>query len=123
MSTLSDQDIKRELGINIYIYPYNKGNLKGANYNLTASEFAWSLKTRQRIYNSQEKKIIIDPGDTALIETNESIWVSKKITGTYHSRVTQVSHGTGHIGTTLDPNYIGPSLIAVSKSAQRNQTM
>ena len=90
-----------------------KGNLKGASYNLTASEFAWSLSTKQRIYNSQNKKIIIESGDTALIETNETIWVSKKIMGTYHSRVTQVSHGTGHIGTTLDPNYIGPSLIAV----------
>ncbi|MEH2298418.1 MAG: deoxycytidine triphosphate deaminase [Nostoc sp.] len=59
------------------------------------------------------KLLLLAPGDTALIETNETVWVSKKITGTYHSRVTQVSQGTGHIGTTLDPNYIGPSLISL----------
>jgi deoxycytidine triphosphate deaminase len=113
MSTLSDQDIKRELGKNILIYPFKEDNLKGASYNLTASRYAWSLSTKKIIYHSQEDKIIIEPGDSALIETHETIWGSKKITGTYHSRVTQVSHGSGHIGTTLDPNYIGPSLIAV----------
>ncbi|MFN6566564.1 dCTP deaminase domain-containing protein [Dendronalium sp. ChiSLP03b] len=114
MSMLSDNDIKQELGINILIYPFTQDNLKGASYNLTASKYAWSLSTKQSIYNSQQNKIIINQGDTALIETNETVWVSKKITGTYHSRVTQVSQGTGHIGTTLDPNYIGPSLISIT---------
>ena len=108
MTTLSDNDIRRELGINVLIYPFEEGNLKGASYNLTASRLAWSLSTKQTIYQSTNDKIIITPGDTALIETHETIWVSKKISGTYHSRVTQVSQGTGHIGTTLDPNYIGP---------------
>ncbi len=113
MSILSDNDIKEELGINILIYPFTQDNLKAASYNLTASKYAWSISTKQSIYDSQQNKIIIAPGDTALIETNETVWVSKKITGTYHSRVTQVSQGTGHIGTTLDPNYIGPSLISL----------
>lgn len=113
MTTLSDADISRELGKNILIYPFKEGNLKGASYNLTASKLAWSLSNKRSIYNKADNTIDIDPGDTALIETNETIWVSKKICGTYHSRVTQVSHGTGHIGTNLDPIYIGPSLIAV----------
>lgn len=113
MATLSDNDIRQELGLNILIYPFKEGNLKGASYNLTASKLAWELSTKKSIYHPNSNKIIIPEGKTALIETHETIWVSKKISGTYHSRVTQVSQGTGHIGTTLDPNYIGASLIAV----------
>lgn len=48
-----------------------------------------------------------------LVETNETIWVSQNIAGTYHSKVYWVSKGMGHIGTTLDPDYIGASLISV----------
>jgi deoxycytidine triphosphate deaminase len=113
MPTLSDKDIRKELGINILIYPFHEGNLKGASYNLTPSKLAWKLSNGAKIYDKLSNKIIIPVGETALIETYETIWISKKISGTYHSRVTQVSKGTGHIGTTLDPNYIGPSLLAV----------
>ncbi|WP_019499028.1 dCTP deaminase domain-containing protein [Pseudanabaena sp. PCC 6802] len=116
---LSDVDIKRELGTGILIYPFKESNLKGASYNLTASRLAWcignsnSQYNKKSIYNPSNDKIIIPARTTALIETYEAIWVSQNICGTYHSRVGQVSQGTGHIGTTLDPNYIGPSLIAV----------
>ena len=113
MAILSDADIRQEIGNNILIYPFQEGYLKGASYNLSASKLAWDLATKKNIYVDQEKAVIIPPNSTAVIETNETIWVSQKIAGTYHSRVSQVSHGTGHIGTTLDPNYIGPSLIAV----------
>ena len=113
MAILSDVDIKREIGKNILIYPFQEGYLKGASYNLSASKLAWDLATKKNIYDDHQKAIIIPPNSTAVIETHETIWVSQKIAGTYHSRVSQVSHGTGHIGTTLDPNYIGPSLIAV----------
>lgn len=113
MATLSDKDIRNELGRDIYIYPFHEGNLKGASYNLTPSKLAWKLSNGTKIYNEQLNKIIIPAGETALIETCETIWISKKISGSYHSRVTQVSQGTGHIGTTLDPNYIGPSLLAI----------
>lgn len=113
MAILSDVDIRRELGNNILIFPFREEFLKGASYNLSASEFAWDIETKENIYNEQEKAIVIRPSSTAVIETNETIWVSQGISGTYHSRVSQVSHGTGHVGTTLDPNYIGPSLIAV----------
>lgn len=113
MAILSDVDIQREIGENILIYPFHKGYLKGASYNLSASELAWDLATKRNIYDENERAVIIPANSTAVIETHETIWVSQKIAGTYHSRVSQVSRGTGHIGTTLDPNYIGPSLIAV----------
>jgi deoxycytidine triphosphate deaminase len=113
MSVLSDVDIKKELGKNILIYPFCKDNIRGASYNLTASKLAWDLESKNSIYDKANNLINIEPGRTALIETNEAIWVSSKITGSYHSKVKLVSQGLSHIGTTLDPEYLGASLITV----------
>jgi deoxycytidine triphosphate deaminase len=113
MPTLSNVDIEKEIGFNIYIYPFSKRNLRGASYNLTVSKLAWDIETKRSIYDPHSKKIIIPKQTTVLIETNESIWVSRKISGTYHSKVALVSKGLSHIGTTLDPDYVGSSLIAI----------
>lgn len=110
---LSNKDILREIGRNILIYPFVKDNIKGASINLTASNMAWSIRTKESIYSATDDLITIPPHDTGLIESNEVLCVSKKIAGTYHSRVKNVSKGLGHIGTTLNPGWIGRSLIAV----------
>lgn len=110
---LSDNDIKRELikGENIMIYPLHIRNIKGSSINLTASKYAWKVSDGETAI--KEDKIIIPPHDTVCIYTQESIWVSRRISGTYHSKVSQVSSGLGHIATTLDPQWYGLSLIAV----------
>ena len=111
MSCLSHVDIGRELGKNIFVYPLCPDNIKGASINLTASSQAWSISTKKTIV--KDGFIVIPPNDTALIETEEAIHVTKRIAGTYHSKVALVSKGLGHVGTTLDPGWIGPSLIAI----------
>ncbi|WP_179207979.1 dCTP deaminase domain-containing protein [Clostridium diolis] len=121
---LSDKDIKRLLGYHIFIYPFNKENLKASSYNLTASKFAF-VKVKE---NGEEKQklivkdgnIIIPKGKTGIIETRESIYVSKWITGTYHSKVKLVNRGLGHIGTTLDPCYFGVSAIALHNTTDED---
>ena len=113
MSILSDLDIEQEIGKTIYIYPFSRTKLRGASYNLTASKLAWSLQTKKSIYDAQTNKLIIPKQSTVLIETNEAIWVSSQIAGTYHSKVAWASKGLSHISTTLDPEYVGCSLIAV----------
>lgn len=118
MSVLSNEDILRELGLNIYIYPFKTSNLKGASYNLTASKLAWDIKTKKSIHDAERNKLIIPAQTTVLIETLESIWVSSNISGTYHSKVSLVSKGLSHIGTTLDPEYLGSSLIALHNHSQ-----
>lgn len=107
---LSNVDIVKELNKNIYIYPIPT-EIRGSSINLTASKWAWSLKTKKSIVD--HGKISIPPSDSALIETEEIIHVTSKISGTYHSKVSLVSKGSGHIGTTLDPAWCGHSLIAV----------
>lgn len=115
---LSVVDLKKELGENIYIYPVYKDSIKANSIDLHVSEFAWSLKTKKSIRNGDY--IIIEPDDMALIYTEESIYVSHKIGGTYNSKVTLVSKGAGHIGTTLDAQYIGCSLIALHNHSLEN---
>ncbi len=114
------------MGKNILIYPFRSKNIKNASYNLTASKLAWSLQTKQSIHqkdqsdNNKPGKLVIPPNTTALIETLETIWVSSRICGTYHSKVALVSKGLGHIGTTLDPEYIGLSLITVHNHSDKD---
>jgi deoxycytidine triphosphate deaminase len=111
---LSNVDIVKEIKKkNIAISPLTKDTIKGASVNLTASDIAWSLQTRKKI-EAHDNKITIPPHDTALILTRELVACTEKIGGTYHSRVGDVSSGKGHIGTTLNPGWIGYSLIAVT---------
>lgn len=112
--TLSDKDIKKLLGYHIFIYPFKEENLKPASYNLTASKCAFikDEKGNQKLIVCGNK-IIIPKHKTGIIETQESIYVSKWITGTYHSKVKMVNKGIGHIGTTLDPCFFGVSAIAL----------
>lgn len=108
---LSIVDLKRELGKNIYIYPVHIESIKSNSIDLHVSKFAWSLSTKKSIYN--DGYVDIPPNDTALVYTEESIYVSNHIGGAYNSKVTLVSQGAGHIGTCLDAQYIGCSLIAI----------
>ncbi len=113
---LSDEDIKKEIGKNIFIYPFKERNIRGASINLSLSKLAW-IKEKKSIvkpaYNSDKELILIPANSTALIETNEIIHVSNIIGGTFHSKVALVAEGLGHIGTTLDPGWIGNCLITV----------
>lgn len=117
MTLLSDKDIVKELGKNLYIFPLNIKNIKASSVNLSASKWAWSLGTKKLISDESTGNITIPPHDTALIETEETLHVSAKIGGTYHSKVKLVSAGAGHIGTTLDPYWVGPSLIAIHNTS------
>lgn len=108
---LSNVDILKELNKNLFVYPLILDNVKGSSINLSASKHAWSLKTKKSIVVGNQ--IVIPARDTALIMTEEIIHVSSKLGGLYHSKVKHVSNGMGHIGTTLDPEWYGKSLIAV----------
>lgn len=61
----------------------------------------------------------VEPNDTVLILTQEAVWVSNNIAGTFHSKVGIVSIGFGHISTTLDPNWEGPLLISLNNPTKK----
>ncbi|MEY8757790.1 hypothetical protein AB9M93_25420 [Peribacillus frigoritolerans] len=115
---LSNNDIKRELikTKNISIHPLLVENIKGSSINLTASAHAWDIKSKLSVVSENKKKIIIPAYSTVSIFTEEAIWVSRRIGGTYHPRVSLVAKGLGNISTTLDPQWYGLSLVTVNNT-------
>ena len=116
---LSIENIYREIGKNIFICPLDVNNFRDNSIDLTASKFAWTSEG-DYIYNEKDKSITVPKHKTACILTNEAIYVTSKIGGTYHSRVSMVRNGLGHIGTMLDPEYVGQSLIMLHNTTEND---
>lgn len=117
---LSIEDIYREMGKNIFLCPVDTKNFRDNSIDLTASEFAWTSKG-DYIYDEKTDTISVPPHETACILTREAIYVTGKIGGTYHSRVSLAKQGFGHIGTMLDPEYCGQSLIMLHNTTNEVQ--
>lgn len=115
---LSKEDLAREIGKNIFIYPMDHVRILGGSVDLTASEFAWT-SDGENIYDIKSGLITVPAGKTACIITNEAIYVKENIGGTYHSRVTLAMKGFTHISTTLDPLFHGQSLIAMTNTTTK----
>lgn len=125
---LSKTNLKWELwrGKHIAIYPLNMDNINGSSINLTASENAWDVLTRESAYRKNEngrEYILIPARQTVSILTKETLWVSNKISGTYHSRVSLSAKGLSNISTTLDPNWVGFSLITITNLTVEERTI
>jgi deoxycytidine triphosphate deaminase len=119
---LSNEDIEEILNKDIVVWPYNKKNLTDIGYNLTPTEFIFSINNGLLVQvhnNNNEKYCWIEPHDTVLIITREAVWVSEKISGTFHSKVKIVSQGFGHISTTLDAFWEGPLLISLNNPTKK----
>ena len=119
---MSNVDIETALDIDIVICDYDKQNLTDIGYNLTATDFIFSINKGLLvpiINHTDEKYCYVNPHDTVLILTREAIWVSENISGTFHSKVRIVSQGFGHIGTTLDAFWEGPLLIALNNPTNK----
>lgn len=118
MSILSERDIITELGRDILIYPFKQENLIGCCLWLTASEYAYSIKlknllTIQTDSQSNKQFLNLPKGDTILVWTNESISLSAFFCGSVHSKVSLVTKQVGHIGTKVNPNWLGILAIAL----------
>jgi deoxycytidine triphosphate deaminase len=111
---LSDVNIKRELKKkNIAIFPFKPQNIEGCGIYITAGEWAWSLKSKNKISNNRTKNIVIPANDTALVVSDENIFLDKKIAGVCLSRVGLISQGMGPIGAPMKPGYAGRLIISI----------
>lgn len=115
---LNDVQVKRAMEDDkMTIYPFHPDNLTPIGYNLSYSRFIVSIrkKTFAKIYHkNNEWFFFLKPAETVLILTRESIWVSKFIGGTFHSKVSLVTKGLGHVSTTLDPGWQGQLLVPMN---------
>lgn len=125
---LSKHDILNELEKDdgLKIYPFSNQYLKAASYDLTPTIIAMSSRTgmletiyREEHYKKDAYYIYVHPKDTVLIVSNEFIIFPPNIAGYISSRVSKVVEGFGHISTTIDPNWSGAVLIAVSNPSNQ----
>lgn len=118
---LSDKQFFKHYGKDIFIYPFQEENLKGASYNLTASRVAFYKDDKDKLVSAlvTKNKISIPPEKLIFIQTEEVIYVNQRICGTYHSKVKWVSRGLSSISTTLDPCYFGTSLVTVKNLTKK----
>lgn len=107
----------------LVICPYAARNLTPVGYNLSFSRFIISLRRKafiKIIHKNKEWFFMLKPFDTALVLTRETIWVSKFIGGTFHSKVSMVIEGLGHVSTTLDPGWYGQLLVPISNPTKKS---
>lgn len=128
---LSKQDIINELdqdqGLKIYTLCEVKEKISYASYDITPTFLALSVKTgmletvyRKRTQYTVEHYIIVKPKDTVLMVSNEFIRMPNNISGYINSRVSNVVLGFGHISTTIDPNWNGALIIALSNPSNHS---
>jgi len=109
----------------IIIYPFDKQNLTPVGYNFSFSRFIVSLNKRNfvPIIRDEVAKncfFVLKPNETVLVLTYETIAVSKYIGGTFHSKVSLVAAGLGHVSTTLDPGWQGQLLIPLNNPTKHS---
>ncbi len=115
---LNDREIRKALGEEeLVICPYQDKNLTPVGYNLSFSRFIISLHNKAFVRLHKEGSewcFYLKPKETVLVLTMESIWVSKYIGGTFHSKVSLVTYGLGPVSTTLDPGWQGQLLVPLN---------
>lgn len=117
---LSDVDIRAELGKGIIIEPFEESSLTPVGYDLRVGTYAFSWKNTRELSLDEKGPFIIAPHDTILVETYESIRLSRQFGGTIHSIVSFASaHGLAHISTTIDPGWEGKLLIQLHNYSER----
>jgi len=119
MSIFSDVDIRKALGKDIVIEPFTESSLTPIGYDFTVGEYIYSLE--HGLIEPNGGSFEIPPHSTVQILTRESLWVSGRIGGTFHSKVSLVSRGMSHISTTLDPGWYGPLLITLRNNMSSPQ--
>ncbi len=112
MSLMTDVDIHRALGKDIVIEPFSPQSLTPVGYDFTVGDFFFSWE-HGLLQPNADGDYDLPPKSTIQILTKESLWVSGRVGGTLHSKVSLVSKGLSHISTTLDPGWYGPLLITI----------
>ena len=126
MGQLSNTDIFKECNSHgLMIIPFDQSRLKGASYDISPTIIAMSTKTGllETVYREKEYPfkhfIYVKPKDTVLTVSREYVSVPSNISGYVVSRVSKVAEGFGHVSTSIDPNWKGALLIALSNPSNK----
>ena len=117
MALMTDVDIKRAIGRDVVIDPFDPDSLTPIGYDFSVGDYVYSLE--RGLLDANNGAYSIPAKSTVQILTKESLWVSGRLGGTFHSKVSLVSRGMSHISTTLDPGWYGPLLITLRNNTDR----
>lgn len=123
---LTDTQIRHAIkNKDIIIYPFSESNLTPVGYNFSFSKFILSLNKRNFVpilFDAKSKceYFILKPNETVLALTHETVSVATDIGGTFHSKVSLVSIGLGHVSTTLDPGWQGQLLVPLNNPTKHS---
>lgn len=118
----SDKDIEEAIEIykknnqqeGLLIKPFDKKYLTPVGYDLRVGIEGFSWNKKHVINIKKEGKIHIEPNDTVVIRSFESVNLSNKVSATVHSIVSKIiTRGLSDISTTIDPGWEGKLLISV----------
>ncbi|HEY9804720.1 MAG TPA: hypothetical protein V6D25_30585 [Leptolyngbyaceae cyanobacterium] len=118
----SDEDIRKAIDDfksnqeeGLLIEPFELKSLTPVGYDIRVGIEAFSKKKRKVILIEKDGKINIEPNEIVVIRTLENITLSKKVSATIHSIVSQtIDNNLSNISTTIDPGYSGTLLIQIS---------
>lgn len=124
----SRNDVKQAIAEgHLKIIPYEEKNLTGMGYNLSTTNFAFSIKqgTLLKIYEITNEQgaihyVNIPANDTVLFFSKEFLETDNTIAGIFVSKVSRVCQGLGHICTTLDPKWKGQLIISVNNPTNKS---
>lgn len=111
MSLLTDVDIKKGMGYDIVIEPFSEKSLSPVGYDFGISDYVYSIQ--EGILEPVDGRYTIPGKNTIQILTKESLWISSRLAGTFHSKVSLVAKGISHSSCTLDPGWFGPLLVTL----------
>ncbi len=109
---LSDVNILKHINKDFIIDPFNANRVNPIGYDLSIGGLLFSKKNG--LLTPVDGNYLIEANDTIHILTKESLWLSSRIAGTIHPRVSNVTRGFSHISTTVDPGWIGPLLVTMT---------
>ena len=117
MSYYSDKDIRKALGKDIVIDPFTEESLTPIGYDFRVGSYVFSLE--HGLLEARAGSYALPAKSTVQILTREALWVSSRLAGTFHSKVSLVSKGLSHVSTTLDPQWYGPLLITLRNNTDK----
>jgi deoxycytidine triphosphate deaminase len=129
MTILTDTDISEKLSCDydwddkstLNIYPYSEESLTPVGYDLRAGGHYATSDEGLLIDLKEGMNITIFPKQTALITTRERISMpqNRSLSALIVSKVSKVSKGLSHVATTIDADWSGNLLIALTNHSYR----
>ncbi len=128
MSLLTDTDLRTRMcigqtwedGSKLHIYPFSESCMTPVGYDLRTGKLYSSSVHGGPFKLEDNGRIGVSRGDTVLIATLEKVDMPKdrSISALIMSRVSMVSKGLSHVATTIDPDWEGNLLIAMTNHSR-----